>query len=50
MEPIFRTMSENRIASRKRVLKAGTIDLGGGAIDCTVKNLSETGAAQDLGA
>ena len=48
MEPIFRTMSENRIASRKRVLKAGTIEFGGGAIDCTVKNLSETGAALEV--
>ena len=38
-------MSEHRIASRKRVLKAGTIEFGGGAIDCTVRNLSETGAA-----
>jgi hypothetical protein len=41
-------MSENRIASRKRVLKAGTIEIGGGAIDCTVKNLSETGAALEV--
>jgi hypothetical protein len=41
-------MSENRIASRKRVLKAGTIEFGGGAIDCTVKNLSETGAALEV--
>ena len=38
-------MSEHRIAARKRVLKAGTIEFGGGAIDCTVSNLSETGAA-----
>jgi hypothetical protein len=41
-------MSENRIASRKRVFKAGTIEFGGGAIDCTVKNLSETGAALEV--
>lgn len=38
-------MSEHRIAPRQRVLKAGTIEFGGGAIDCTVRNLSETGAA-----
>ena len=38
-------MNEHRIAPRKRVLKAGTIQFGGGAIDCTVRNLSETGAA-----
>ena len=38
-------MSEHRIAPRKRVLKAGTIEFGGGTIDCTVRNLSETGAA-----
>ena len=30
---------------RKRVLKAGTIEFGGGAIDCVVRNLSESGAA-----
>lgn len=38
-------MSENRIVARKRVLKAGTIEFSGGAIDCTIRNLSETGAA-----
>jgi PilZ domain len=41
-------MSENRIASRQRVFKAGTIEFGGGAINCTVKNLSETGAALEV--
>ena len=39
------SMSEHRIAPRKRVLKAGTIEFGGGGIDCTVRNLSDTGAA-----
>jgi hypothetical protein len=38
----FRTymdpMSENRIAPRHRVLKAGTIEFGGGAIDRAVRN------------
>ena len=41
----FSCMSEHRIAPRKRVLKAGTIEFGGGGIDCTVRNLSDTGAA-----
>jgi PilZ domain len=39
------SMDEHRIASRHRVLKAGTIEFGGGAIDCTVRNMSATGAA-----
>jgi hypothetical protein len=30
------------------VLKAGSIQFGGGAIDCTVRNVSETGAALDV--
>jgi hypothetical protein len=30
---------------RKRVLKAGIIEFAGGGIDCTVRNLSDTGAA-----
>lgn len=38
-------MREDRTALRKRVLKAGEIEFGGGAIDCTVRNLSDTGAA-----
>lgn len=41
-------MSEHRIAPRKRVLKAGTIEFGGGGIDCTVRNLSDTGAALSI--
>ena len=41
-------MEEHRIAHRHRVLKAGTISFGGGAIDCTVRNISETGAALDV--
>lgn len=41
-------MNEHRIASRRRVLKAGTIEFGGGGIDCTVRNLSETGAALEV--
>ena len=41
-------MDEHRIAPRHRVLKAGSIIFGGGAIDCTVRNLSETGAALEV--
>ncbi|MBH5401064.1 PilZ domain-containing protein [Bradyrhizobium sp. CNPSo 4010] len=41
-------MNERRDKARHRVLKAGTIEFGGGAIDCTVRNLSATGAALDV--
>lgn len=37
-------MDEHRRSPRQRVLKAGKILYGGGsiAIDCTIRNLSET--------
>jgi hypothetical protein len=38
-------MDNHRNAPRHRVLKAGSIEFGGGAIDCTIHNLSQTGAA-----
>ena len=41
-------MDERRSKARHRVLKAGTIEFGGGAIDCTVRNFSDTGAALDV--
>jgi hypothetical protein len=41
-------MSKKRIAPRHRVFKAGTIEFGGEAIDCTIRNMSNTGAARDL--
>ena len=41
-------MDEKRTVPRHRKLKAGTIEFGGGAIDCTVRNLSEIGAAIDV--
>jgi hypothetical protein len=41
-------MDERRDKARHRVLKAGTIEFGGGAISCTVRNLSDTGAALDV--
>jgi PilZ domain len=39
---------EHRIAPRRRVLKAGSISFGGGVIDCTVRNVSDTGAALEV--
>ncbi|WP_128923162.1 PilZ domain-containing protein [Bradyrhizobium guangxiense] len=41
-------MDERRDKARHRVLKAGTMEFGGGAIDCTVRNLSDAGAALDV--
>jgi PilZ domain-containing protein len=41
-------MDNNRIASRRRVLKAGSINFGGGSIGCTVRNISDTGAALEV--
>ena len=41
-------MGEKRVAPRHRVLKAGTIEFGGGAIDCTIRNMSNAGAALDV--
>ena len=41
-------MDEHRTSPRRRLLKSGKISFGGGAIDCTVRNFSETGAALDV--
>ena len=41
-------MDERRDKTRHRVLKAGTIEFGGGAINCTIRNFSDTGAALDV--
>jgi hypothetical protein len=38
-------MDEKRIFPRERVLRAGTIEFGGSAIDCMVRNMSNVGAA-----
>jgi len=38
-------MDPQRIAPRRRILKAGSIESGGGLIDCIVRNLSETGGS-----
>lgn len=41
-------MVETRHDARHKVLKVGTVDFNGGAIDCTVRNLSLTGAAIEI--
>lgn len=41
-------MIEHRVAQRRRVLRAGTIEFNGGVIDCTVRNLSSTGALLEV--
>jgi len=41
-------MDCHRIAPRRRVLKTGSIEFGGTVIDCTVRNISETGAALEI--
>ncbi len=41
-------MDPQRIAARRRILKAGSIECGGGVIDCIVRNLSVTGAALEV--
>ena len=39
---------EHRVDRRRRVLRAGTIEFDGGVIDCTVRNLSSTGAMLEV--
>src|SRR6266851_3287792 len=41
-------MTNKRTVPRQRVLKAGTIMFGGAGIDCSVRNLSKTGAALEV--
>jgi hypothetical protein len=41
-------MIEKRALHRHRVLKAGTIELGGSTIDCSVRNVSKAGAALEV--
>jgi hypothetical protein len=47
---IFRPfeMVETRIAPRYRVMKSAVIDYGGIKIDCTIRDLSTTGAALEV--
>jgi hypothetical protein len=39
---------EHRIAPRHRVLKGARIEFGTSVFDCTIRNLSDTGAALDV--
>jgi hypothetical protein len=41
-------MDDRRSKPRLRVFKAGTIEFGGAGIDCTVRNMSATGAALEV--
>jgi hypothetical protein len=41
-------LQSKRAAARHRVLKSGTIEFNGGAIDCVVRNSSDTGAALEV--
>ena len=38
----------SQFAPRRRVLKAASIEFGRSAIDCVVRNISNTGAALDV--
>jgi PilZ domain len=42
------TMIEKRSAPRYKVLKGATIAFGGNGVECTVRNLSSSGAALDV--
>jgi hypothetical protein len=46
----FTAMIEKRVAPRHRVFKQGAITFrgGGGSIECTVRNLSSSGARVDI--
>lgn len=39
---------EHRETARRRVLKAATIEFGGDAVPCMVRNISGTGAAVEI--
>lgn len=41
-------VADGRTTPRRRILKAGSIEFDGGAIDCAVRNLSKVGAALDV--
>ncbi len=41
-------LQNNRAALRHRVLKSGSIEFDGGTIDCTIRNVSDTGAAIEV--
>lgn len=41
-------MSDHRAAPRNRIFKAGLLEFSGQAIECTVRNLSASGAALEV--
>lgn len=41
-------MEERRTTQRQRVFKAGTIAFDGSVVDCTIRNVSPSGAALDV--
>jgi PilZ domain len=41
-------MTERRATTRQRVFKAGTIEFDGTDIECTIRNVSTSGAALDV--
>jgi hypothetical protein len=41
-------MHERRTIPRQRILKAGTIEFDGRGVECTVRNISEGGAALEV--
>ena len=41
-------LAERRVDVRHRVFKGGVIMLDGGGVDCTVRNMSDGGAALDI--
>ena len=41
-------MNERRAIPRHKVLKAGSIEFDGNAVDCTIHNVSETGAGIEV--
>ena len=48
MSDVNDVIIEKRAAPRHRVLKRGMIVYGGGGVECTVRNLSATGARVDI--
>jgi hypothetical protein len=42
------TITEKRSAPRHKVLKGATLVFGGNGVECTVRNLSSSGAAIDV--
>jgi hypothetical protein len=41
-------MQERRATPRQRLFKAGSIEFDGSGVDCTIRNMSPTGAALDV--